>query len=160
MVPRLVVAAGEEIGPCELQPHPGQVGPSREDRLESLGGAPGHAELHLDLAEEEEPLDPFLVIGGPRLLQERPCVLQPAGPDEKPAGLHVGELGREPDRSGGRVRVRSGRDQKRDRGRGARGEGQRPAYCCLPPWNAPPITRRSSSRLAPSTPPTSSAAGP
>ena len=98
MVSRLVVAACEEIGLRELQPHPGQLGPPCEDRFESLDRALRHAEAHLDPAQQEEPLDLLLLIGGPNLLEERPCMFQPAGSDEEPASLHVGEMVRCSDR--------------------------------------------------------------
>ena len=161
MVFCLVVVAGEVIGLREFQPHPGQFGPSIQDRLESLDGSTRHAELHLDAAEQEEPLDRFLLVGGSGLLEECARVLKPAGPDEHPGGLNVGEFGWWPDCPGNGVGARAGRDQERERERGAGNAEQteQSAYCFLP-WNAPDITRRSSSRLALSTPPTSSAAGP
>ena len=121
----------------------------------------GIHELHLDSAEQEEPLDGFLLVGGQGLLKEYPRMLQPAGPDEHPGGLHVGESGRRPDRLGSGVGARAGRDQDRERERGA-GNAEQPdqSPCCFRPWSAPYSTRRSASRVAVNTPPTSSAAGP
>ena len=80
----------------------GQRGPQRENRLEPFGRTLRHAEAHLDPAQQEEPFDPLLLIGGPDPFQEHPRVLQPAGPDEEPAGLHPGEGVRR------RVRLRTG----------------------------------------------------
>ena len=87
----LVVATGEEIRLRRFQAHPGQVRAHREDRLESIGGSLRHAETHLDPSQQEEPLDRLLFGGWAGLLEERPRVLQPAGSEEEPAGLHVGE---------------------------------------------------------------------
>ena len=112
-VPRLVVATREEMRLRRFQPHPGQRGAHREDCFESLRRALRHAEAHLDSSQQEEPLNRLLVGGGTGLLEERPRVLQPAGSEEEPAGLHVGETVQWSDRSGSRIRLRARREQKR-----------------------------------------------
>ena len=63
----MLVAAGRVAGLHELQPHPGQTRPPREDRLEAFGGQPRHAKAHLDPSEPEQPLTPFRPVGGPCL---------------------------------------------------------------------------------------------
>ena len=91
MISRLVITAGEEVRSRQLQARPGQRGADREDGFESLGGALRHVEVPLDPAQQEEPLNLLVLIGGLGLLQESARVLQPAGSDEEPAGMHVGE---------------------------------------------------------------------
>ena len=105
---RLAVTPGGVVGLRELEANPGQPRPPREDRLESLGGALRHPELHLDSAEKEEPLDGLLLAGGAGLLEEYPRVLEPARPDKHPGGLHVGQPGRRAGRPGQGVGARTG----------------------------------------------------
>ena len=103
MAARPVVPPGEEPGPGGLEPHAGQLGPERQDRLEVLGRTGGIAETHLDSAEQEKPFDPLRVRSGPCLLEECPCVFQPPGADEEPSRLEVREPGHRHAR-----RIRSG----------------------------------------------------
>ena len=119
---RLVVAAGEVVRLRELQAYSGQFGPPSQDCLESLDGSAWHAELHLEPAEQEESLDRFLLVGGFGLLEECARMLEAAGPDEHPGGLHVGEIGRWLGRPANGVGPRRGRNQVRDCERGVRGD--------------------------------------
>ena len=117
---RLVVKPREVVGPGELEPHAREPGPERKDRLEPLHRLFGYPQAERDLAKEEEPLDPFLLVPWLRLLEERPCVLEPTGPDEEPSGLHVRELSRKEVSVMSGLGVRPDRDHEGDRGQGAR----------------------------------------
>ena len=158
---RLVVASGEVVGPGKLEPCPGQPGPKRKNIFVAFRCPLRHAKTHLDLAEQKEPFNLFLLVGGPGLLQKGPRVFQPAGSDEEPAGLHVGKLCRRKRTLRNVLRTHTGRDRQCDRKRGARCEGGagQSAYCFVPP-NQPCTTVFNVVFVPASTPPTSAAPGP
>ena len=92
MISGLVVARRHEVGRGELEPDARQIGAAREDCFEPPRGLARKAELHLDAPEHEETLDGLVLSVRTGLFEERAGVPQPAGLNEKPAELQVGQL--------------------------------------------------------------------
>ena len=94
MVAGLAVPTGGVIGGRQFEPRRRQAGAESEDFLEAARRRPRQPEAHFDAAQHEQPRDGLVIVGGFGLFEERPSVAEPAGLEQEPAELHVGERGR------------------------------------------------------------------